>query len=184
MEFDEQEKLIISALIKDPRISDNQIGRLTKVPIRTVSRKRRKLEETGIINYFVAINSKTKVRRLYIVKFRMGITREKLKNEIKSEPKIKSLFTKMVWISSFAEFEGHTTIFMFLEGNSEKEISEEFHGKHIPLMLKNHGADSILDITSISLGETIRLFHNYLPFINMKNGKLKHDWPLEMIFTE
>lgn len=181
---DEQEKLIISALIKDPRMSDNRIGRLIKVPIRTVSRKRKKLEEANILTYYVSANTKPKARHLYIIKFRMGVTKEKLKKEIKGEPKIKSLFTKMVWLSCFAEIEGHTAIFLFLEGDSETDISEEFHGKHVPLMLKNHGEDSIIDIKSISLGETIRVFHNYLPFINIKNGKIKNDWPLELIFNE
>ena len=51
MELDEQEQLIIKALIKDPRMSDNNIGKLTKVPIRTVSRKRKKLEQENKIEY-------------------------------------------------------------------------------------------------------------------------------------
>ena len=50
MEFDEQEKLIIKALIRDPRISDNNIGKLTKVPIRTVSSKRKKLKQENKIS--------------------------------------------------------------------------------------------------------------------------------------
>ena len=45
MTFDEQELLILKALIRDPRMSDNRIGKLTGVPIRTVSRKRQRLEK-------------------------------------------------------------------------------------------------------------------------------------------
>ena len=37
--IDEQEKLIIKALIRNPRSSDNQISKTTKVPVRTVYRK-------------------------------------------------------------------------------------------------------------------------------------------------
>ena len=66
MEFDEQEKLIIKALIKDPRMSDNNIGKLTKVPIRTVSRKRKKLEQENKICYYVSTNPKSKVRHIKI----------------------------------------------------------------------------------------------------------------------
>lgn len=39
--IDEQEKLIIKALIRNPRSSDNQISKTTKVPVRTVYRKRK-----------------------------------------------------------------------------------------------------------------------------------------------
>ena len=81
MEFDEQEKLIIKALIKDPRMSDNNIGKLTKVPIRTVSRKRKKLEQNNEINYYVSINPKSKARHLYSIKFKIGITKKNLIEE-------------------------------------------------------------------------------------------------------
>ena len=54
--LDEQEERIAKALIKNPRLSDNQIGKLTGVPVRTVSRKREKLEESGVLNYFAQVN--------------------------------------------------------------------------------------------------------------------------------
>ena len=93
MEFDEQKKLIIKALIKDPRMSDNNIGKLTKVPIRTVSRKRKKLEQNNEISYYVSTNPKSKARHLYLIKFKMGITKNKLIAEIKKEQKIKTIWT-------------------------------------------------------------------------------------------
>ena len=182
MEFDEKEKLIIKALIRDPRMSDNNIGKLTKVPIRTVSRKRKKLEQNNEINYYVAINPKSKARHLYLIKFKMGMTKHKLTEEIKKEPKIKSLFTEMVYESHFGEIEGHTAILMTVDGVSDDEISENFNGKILPLMLKNHGENSIIEVTTIRLSDTIRVFHNYLPFMNMKHGKLVSNWQLESIF--
>ena len=44
---DIQSKLIIRALIRNPRVSDNQIGLMTGVPIRTVNRKRKNMEKQG-----------------------------------------------------------------------------------------------------------------------------------------
>lgn len=183
MGFDEQEALIIKALIKDPRMSDNNIGKLTKVPIRTVSRKRKKLEQENKIEYYVAASHKDKIRHLYMVKFRMGITRSKLIEEIKREPKIKSIFTEMIHQSIFAEMDGHVAILMRVEGASDTEISENFNGKILPAMLKNHGQDSIVGISTIRLSDSIRFFHNYLPFINIKHGKIVHDWPLDHIYV-
>ncbi|MEA2036760.1 MAG: winged helix-turn-helix transcriptional regulator [Nanoarchaeota archaeon] len=184
MEFDKQEKLIIKALIKDPRMSDNNIGKLTKVPIRTVSRKRKKLEEEHKINYYVSLNKKSQARHLYLIKFEMGVTKGKLMNEIQKEPKIKSLFTEMIYESHFAEIDGHTAILMVVEAGSDNEISENFNGKILPLMLKNHGNHSIMDISTIRMSNRIRIFHNYLPLINMKNGKLKVDLPLESVYVD
>jgi len=70
-----------------------------------------------------------------------------------------------------------------IEGKSDNEVSENFNGKILPSMLKNHGQDSIIEIKTIRLSNTIRLFHNYLPFINIKNGKLMHDWHLDSIYV-
>ena len=184
MEFDEQEKLIIKALIKDPRMSDNTIGKLTKVPIRTVSRKRKKIEQENKINYYASVIQKGKARHLYLIKFKLGITKKKLMEEIKAEPKIKTLFTEMVYESYFGEIDGHTAELLIVEGSSDNEISENFNGKILPLMLKNHGENSIIEITTIRLSDTIRVFHNYLPFINMKNGKIMPDWHLESVYVE
>lgn len=184
MELDEQEKLIIKALIKDPRMSDNNIGKLTKVPIRTVSRKRKKLEQENKINYYVSINRKDKARHLYLIKFKMGVTKKKLMGEISVEPKIKTLFTEMVYESHFGEIEGHTAELLIVEGSSDNEISENFNGKILPLMLKNHGENSIIEITTIRLSDNIRTFHNYLPFINIKHGKIMPDWHLESVYVD
>ncbi len=185
MKFDEQERKIIRALIKDPRMSDNKIGKLTRVPIRTVSRKRKKLEDKDQISYYVSSNYNVhpRARHMYLIKFKMGVTKQKLINEIKQEPRVKSLFTEMIYESHFAEIDGHTAILMVVEANSDNEISENFNGKILPLMMKNHGQDSIIDITTIRMSDCLRLFHNYIPMINMKNGKLRKDWPLESIYV-
>src|SRR5437667_12004489 len=78
--LDDQEKLIVKALIRDPRLSDNQIGKLTGVPTPTVRRKRKKLEADGLLSYFCALDMQESgtntfgTRQLYIIKFRIGIT--------------------------------------------------------------------------------------------------------------
>jgi len=50
-ELDEQERLIVRQLVRDPRESDNGIGELTDVNVRTVGRKRQRLEQEGILSY-------------------------------------------------------------------------------------------------------------------------------------
>ena len=55
-ELDEQERLILRHLIRDPRESDNGIGEATGVNVRTVGRKRQRLEQAGILSYFAHLD--------------------------------------------------------------------------------------------------------------------------------
>ena len=56
-QLDEQERRIVRELIKDPRISDNQIAKNTRVPVMTVNRKRKLLEEKGLLNYYCYLDT-------------------------------------------------------------------------------------------------------------------------------
>ena len=46
------EKKIVKMLIKNPRISDMKISELSGISYKTVNRKRQKLENAGLINYY------------------------------------------------------------------------------------------------------------------------------------
>src|SRR5688572_22359543 len=99
-ELDEQERLIIRHLIRDPRESDNGIGEATGVNVRTVGRKRQKLEQAGILSYFTHLDlsaagtGQFNTRHLYIIKFRIGVTYKQLMEDIKREPFVRSIFTE------------------------------------------------------------------------------------------
>ena len=54
--FDDQERAILKALIRDPRQSDNYISKITGVPTPTARRKRKRLEEEGLLSYFTAVD--------------------------------------------------------------------------------------------------------------------------------
>ena len=89
-ELDKNELEIVKQLIKNPRISDNKISKNTKIPVKTVNRKRKKLQAVGIINYYVSINTKKDglgwfpSRHVYTIKFRLGLSQNKLIQEIKN----------------------------------------------------------------------------------------------------
>ncbi len=188
-ELDEQEKLIARELIRDPRQSDNAIAEKTGIPGRTVSRKRTRMEQEGIVSYFTALNvlpngdGRFAARHLYIIKFRLGMTVERLVNEIKSEPNVKTIFTELIYESHLAEIDGHVSLIMIIEGKNNAEIVESFQGKIIPSLHKNHGENSIQEISTIRLLAPIRIKHNYVPMVNMEEGIIKPDWPDEAIFV-
>lgn len=187
--LDEQERMIIRALVRDPRLSDNQIGKLTGVPTPTVRRKRRKLEDDGLLNYFCALDMQESgtgvfgARHLYVIKFRIGITVKQVVDEIKNEPNIRSIFTDLIYESHIAEIEGRVALVMIIEGKNDADIVENVQGKIVPSLRKNHGPESIEEISTIRLLEPIRIFHNYVPMVNMRHGVLRDEWPKDAIFV-
>lgn len=187
--LDDQEKMIVKALIRDPRLSDNHIGKLTGVPTPTVRRKRKKLEEEGLLSYFAALDmqetgtSTFSARHLYVIKFRIGITVKQIIDEIKSEPNVRTIFTDLIYESHIAEIEGRVALVMIIEGKNDSDIVENLQGKIIPSLRKNHGPDSIDEISTVRLLGPIRIFHNYVPLVNMRHGVVSADWPKDAIFV-
>jgi DNA-binding Lrp family transcriptional regulator len=187
--LDDQEKMIVKELVRDPRLSDNQIGKLTGVPTPSVRRKRKKLEEEGLLNYFAALDMQETgtgtfgSRHLYIIKFRIGITLKQIVDEIKSEPNVRTIFTDLIYESHIAEIEGRIALIMIIEGKNDSDIVENVQGKVVPSLRKNHGPDSIEEISTIRLLGPIRIFHNYVPLVNMRLGVINNDWPKDAIFV-
>ena len=81
-ELSESEKKIVRELVKNPRISDNQLSKNTQIPVMTVNRKRKSLERDGYLRYFTSLDTgehgtgKYKAKQMYIIKFKIGITRQ------------------------------------------------------------------------------------------------------------
>ena len=73
---------------------------------------------------------------------------------------------------------------MIIEGETDDDINIGFNSKIVPSLKKNHGKDSIVNVSTIRLGKTIRIFHNYLPMINISQGIIKNEWPETAIFPK
>ncbi len=187
--FDDQERAILKALIRDPRQSDNHISKITGVPTPTVRRKRKRLEDEGLLSYFAAVDMQETgtgtfgARHLYIIKFRIGVTTRQIVDEIKSEPNVRSVFTDLIYESHIAEMDGRVALVMIIEGKNDADIIENVQGKIVPSLRKNHGPDSIEEISTLRLLSPIRVFHNYVPLVNMDKGVLRGDWTDDAIFV-
>ena len=188
--FDEQEHLILRALIRNPRSSDNKISALTGVPVRTVSRKRGRLEDEGILSYHAAVDMQASgsgrfnTQHMITIKFKLGVTRSQIVEEIRNEPNVANVFSELIRDSYIAETDGHVALVMVVEGESDNDVAENVQGKIVPSLQKNHGEDSIVELRSIRLLGSIRRDHNYLPMVNMARGILREGWPDEAIFLE
>jgi len=188
--LDSQEVKIVRALIRNPRLSDNQIGRMTGVPIRTVNRKRKRLEEEGLISYYTALNmgldgtGRFNARHLYLVKFKLGISENRIIKEVEEEPNVRTVFTDFIYESHIAEIDGHIGLVLIIEGASDDEVNTKFNELMVPSLEKNHGKDSIIEVRTIRLSKPIRIFHNYLPMVNMEKGRIRESWADEAILVE
>lgn len=188
-ELDEQERLIVRQLIRDPRESDNGIGETTGVNVRTVGRKRQRLEQEGILSYYTQLDlsaqgaNQFNTRHLYIIKFRIGVTYKQLTEDIQREPFVRSIFTEIIFESHIAEIDGKLAMLLFIDGASDTELVQTVQEKLIPSLLKNHGENSIEEISTIRLLLPVRVMRNYLPFVNMEKGYIKKDWPDEAIYV-
>lgn len=187
--LDEQEKQIVRHLIRDPRESDNAIGELADLNVRTVARKRQRMEEEGLLSYHTHLNlggdgaGQFTARHLYILKFRIGITLSQVREDIRREPFVRSVFTEILFESHIAEIDGRIALLLFIDGTSDADIVETVQERLIPSLQRNHGADSIEEISTIRLLAPVRMLRNYLPFVNMEGGYLKKDWPDEAIYV-
>lgn len=188
-ELDEQERLIVRQLIRDPRESDNGIGVATGVNVRTVGRKRNKLEQAGILSYFTHLDLSSRgtgqftARHLYIIQFRIGVTYNQVLEDIQREPAVRSVFTEIIFESHIAEIDGKLAMLLFIDGGSDTDIVQTVQEKLIPSLLKNHGADSIEKVQTIRVLAPVRVLRNYVLPVNMEAGYVKPDWPDEGIYV-
>ena len=187
--FDQQEEKILKELIRNPRLSDNQIAKNTKIPVTTVNRKRKLLEEQGFINYYVDVSDESlergqhTARQLYIIKFKEGITRQKYIDEIKKSENFRKVNPRYHADSFLGEMDGRFAIILILVAKSADELVEIFNGHIIPDIKKRHGQDCVNDIITTKVTFPFRLHHNYIPIFNMDKGVIKKDWLNEWIFV-
>lgn len=188
-QLDEQERHIVRALIRDPRESDNGIGETTGVNVRTVGRKRHRLEQAGILSYFTHLDLSARgtgqfnARHLYVIKFRIGVTYRQLLEDIQREPFVRSSFTEIIFESHIAEIDGKLAMLLFIDGADETDLVQTVHEKLIPSLLRNHGENSIEEVNTMRVLAPVRQMRNYVLPVNMQAGYLKKDWPDEAIYV-
>jgi DNA-binding Lrp family transcriptional regulator len=188
--LDHNEKLILKELVKNPRISDNQISLATTIPLKSVNRKRKKMEFEGLLNYYVDIdNSKTGTgkfegRHLYIVKLNHGVSRVSFidflkQNSSKNKHKARHVHSTFVGRSG-----GNLVLMKLIESRQSEDIIEIFNCDLVPEIKQHFGDDAIVSTDVVHIDEMFRLFHNYLPGVNMTDGKISEHWNDDMLFVD
>jgi DNA-binding Lrp family transcriptional regulator len=188
-ELDAQEMKIAKALVRNPRLSDNRLGEDNAIPVRTVSRKRSRLEDEGLLRYFADVDMSEsgtgyfRCRHIYIVRMRLGISVRQILEDVAREPKVVTVFTRCIYDSHLAEVDGRVALVMTVEGSSEADVIEKFQQEILPLLQKNHGENAVEEVSTISLLTPLRMLRNYLPLVNMQGGIIRPDWDMDSIFV-
>jgi len=186
-DFDAQEKRIIKELIRDPRISDNQITKNTSIPLKTVNRKRNKLEKEELIEYYTSVNNGPKGSKkfmsseLVLIKFKLGISRKHLIDNFSNY--LPEIFSKHILCIEIGESSGGLVMALVIESRIHTDILEIINLEIVPILRQRFGEDCVADINTFTLTKSLRILHNYLPGINMQNGKMKPDWADKLIYV-
>lgn len=184
--IDRHEELIIKELVRNPRLSDNELAKRTSIPVTTVNRKRKNLEKAGILSYFVHVaepfgKGTNKVKQLYIIKFKEGISIQTYLEKLRTSQAFKADNAKYHVDSYVGEKDGHFALVIIVEADSEAELVEIFHSRIVKGLRMRHGNDCIADIFTTKVIYPIRIHHNYLPLFNMQDGKIADAWQSEWL---
>jgi hypothetical protein len=85
---------------------------------------------------------------------------------------------------SVGDKDGHAIVAMTVESRVESDIIEVFNAEILPKFKRLLGEDVIIKTDVITLNSNLTTMHNYMPLVNMRNGKIKEDWPDELIFVD
>lgn len=180
---------IVRQLIKNPRSSDNEISRITSIPLRTVNRRRKALEEQNLISYFTYLHSfrdglsHFNARSLVILKFKLGIARKAVITSINSVNESTAFSSKHMMELQIGERDGHVLLVMIIESMKQVDIIEIINAEIVPNLQHMFGQDAIVDTSVIELSFMLRMLHNYIPGKNMKNGRIAEDWDDKLIYV-
>lgn len=188
--LDKHEVDIVRELIRNPRISDNGIAKRTGVAVMTVNRKRKALEDAGKITYYTDLNHGEGgtddffAKQLYIIKFKIGITRQNFLDSIRKDTNLKRFNAEHIVMSYLAEKDGHLSNVILLNAHTERDLNEVFNGQIVQIFKRNFGDDCIISIDTVRILEPIRKNHNYIFGVNLEKGKISESWPNEYIFVD
>ncbi len=188
-QLDTQEVSIVRELIRNPRASDNEISRKAGIPVMTVNRKRKKLEDERLLRYYVSIDKGEfglhifDAKELYVIKMKMGITRQQYMDIFEEDAKWRMLNSRFISQTYLGEKDGHLALVIILDAPTEDQLVEEFNGRIVPFINEKFGNDAIVSVETVSLDKLVRIHHNYLPAINMEHGRIKREWADSLVFV-
>jgi len=177
MKLEKFDRTIIRELIRNPRLSDNQIANKTNISVKTVSRRRNALEKRGVLTYLCRVDhSETGIgdfqaMELYAIKLKQGIFRKQFLDIYQSSKMFDSI-KKHISFKWLGERDGHLIIFLIIESRLNSDIIEIYNTEIVTKLNYHFGPDAIAGAKSFPLSKALSAFHNYEYLFNIKNSRL------------
>jgi DNA-binding Lrp family transcriptional regulator len=163
--LDSQEKAIVAALVKNPRISDNKIAAETGVPLKTVNRKRKVLEAAGIVRYLAVVDNSIsgtgqfQGQAMFGLKIRPGITRAAFLEKFTGV--FQHVDKKHLTQCTLTEAGGSLMLFVVIESYKQTDLFDILNADIIPDLEKQYGTGCVLSAEKYDTYTPIVLFTNY-----------------------
>ncbi len=190
VKLDETEQKIVKELIRNTRASDSEISKRTGIPVMTVNRRRKKLEENKSLRYYTSLDKGEfgmeifGAKKLFVIQFKIGISKKEYIEKLESDAKWRLLNSKYISFAYLGDSNGHLALIIALDAKDNEGLIEEFNTKIVQYLRSKLGKDCIRRVNTTSLTKLIRIHHNYLPAYNMEKGHIKKDWPDDLIFVD
>lgn len=184
--LEEQEKAICRELVRCPRCTDKHLSDATGIPLRTVGRKRRRLEAEGILKFFSEVDlgpsgtGQYPSRHLYVLQFKVGVSLDEIRERF-IEVTSREDSNGTVYETALAEIDGRLAMLITIDGHTEKEIVQRMHDDVIPSFIRNHGQGIIDRVSNMRVLETTRRLRNYVPLVNMNGSSICPSWPADSL---
>lgn len=167
-EFDTKEQRILKELIINPRVSDNKISTRTGIPVKTVQRKRKAMQEQHLLAYATYVNNYehgTKLfnaKCMYMLYFNLGVTKEQIKSIItqkifSTHPAV----VKHILLDFVGEKDGMVVYTVVLVSRASSDMVEILNAEIVPLFHKILGFNSVHRVEEITVRFFNKTGHNF-----------------------
>jgi hypothetical protein len=182
MGLSEREQKIIKELVRDSRVSDTVIAKKTSIPIKTVNRIRKNLEQENRVQYFTRVPTDI-ASYLITITFRPGITETTYQEKFNERQWMYSSNAKNIQFEHLGQSDMKLVLIVIIQSEPTKRL--KLVNDHIICALRDAlGYDCIDSMTEIEMTVPIRLFKNYILNHNYVNTQIKPDWPDDHIHID
>ena len=165
--IEEKDKLILRELIKNPRTTDKAISTATNIPMKTVNRRRKYLEDTDTVKYMAFVNNfgsgtaRFNSICMYTIYFNYGITTEQVERVVTStEYNNKPIMIKHLLLDFVGEREGMPTYSLTITSRAHEDLVEILNAEIVPEIKKHLGENCIKSIDENAIRMINKTGHN------------------------
>jgi hypothetical protein len=118
----------------------------------------------------------------FIVLFKYGITRKLFFDNL-SKFNLGHHDLKHIKSLDIGEYKGKLALIFVIESRHQEDIIEIFNTEIINKLNSIFGNNCVDETKVIYLSKNIISMHNYINGVNIEKGKIKKNWPKDMIFV-